>query len=1036
MPNMAAGTRVILKANPARSGTLTDKRFEAGGFTFVQVRMDDGELKRIKPEYLLEVEEVPLTILDAWQKRSFAKNSDLRAQLTEARLSGDLRDHLYSLNSGRLEFMPHQFKPVIKFINSPNERLLIADEVGLGKTIEAALIWQELQVRRQARRLVIVCPKMLTTKWRDELYHRFDIRATIGTSTDLLEKRELWKKHGGKESFVLILPYSALRPNRAENEAIESGVGLIGPRAQVLHEIDQDTQTHSSPFMDLLIMDEAHYLRNPGAMVAKMGLILARSAGGVLLLSATPVSNKNSDLLTLLRLLDPDYFKEESSFDNLLDANRPAIEACNSLMRIPPQVEDALKCLRKLESSAFVGNSAFLQQALEKLGGTAEPSVENRLQAVKLIEQLNVLNQYISRTRRIHVQHERPVRKITPLPVHLTPLEAKFYSKVVEQVKETFRESTRSSPFDLIHPQLRMSSCLPDMAEAYGSGGGVPSISELEEAGVIEDDEEFKLQGSRSDFSWVREFIAPLRQCDSKYKLFLEKVRSHRGNKALVFSFFKGTLRYLEDRLRIDGIKTAVIHGDISPDERFEQLKSFENDPSIEVLLTSEVGSEGLDLQFAHILFNYDLPWNPMRIEQRIGRIDRIGQKAKELIIYNFKIARIPETTEERIYELLFQKILAITGTIGTIEPVVADASDAHIEALRDKLSSEERQILDLQAKGLIDANHKLMRDQLAEEETNLLGVNSYITEFISKARSLNRSIDPEDIRNLINDFFQGHFAGTRIVWHHEKDEVEIGFSSEAENSYLDFIRTQRLSSSALLNRKLVGRLNNDATFRRSPVEHLNHLHPLVKWIVGTSQKESQSRCLISFLACRSQDLAPVILPAGTYLFEVAQWTRHGLRNESMLSFSACALAGGGEVSSEEAEALVIAVARMGQNRCPEDVPSLAEDKIAWAEEALDQLSLERFSRFEIQADAENAHQVGIRRAQINSRHDERERVIEAQIAAYRSTGTRSRMDAANLGRLERIRQDRVRDLERLAQAETPLPPDQKRVALGLIQLI
>ena len=156
---MTAGTKVVLIDDPSRVGEATGRTQQRGPFTYVEVRFGQ-EVKPVRAEFLREASSHDLSAEERIRAGQWGKADDLRRLLTFEKLKGCLHDFLYSMDAARIEFHEYQFKPVLKFINSPTERLLIADEVGLGKTIEAALIWLEMQARHDARRLLVVCPNM------------------------------------------------------------------------------------------------------------------------------------------------------------------------------------------------------------------------------------------------------------------------------------------------------------------------------------------------------------------------------------------------------------------------------------------------------------------------------------------------------------------------------------------------------------------------------------------------------------------------------------------------------------------------------------------------------------------------------------------------------------------------------------------------------------------------------------------------------------------------------------------------------------
>src|SRR5215510_9553834 len=180
-----AGLFVRLIDDPNRQGTTTGKSKVIGSTLRVEVRFSPNEKKFVAVE-LLELVPEGGDIYDDIEAKRFGSNVDLRSTLTLEKLKGRLTNVLYSMEASNTDFYAHQFKPVLRFLESPVGRLLIADEVGLGKTIEATYIWKEIQARQSARRLLIVCPAMLREKWRSDLRRRFNITGEIISAKDLL----------------------------------------------------------------------------------------------------------------------------------------------------------------------------------------------------------------------------------------------------------------------------------------------------------------------------------------------------------------------------------------------------------------------------------------------------------------------------------------------------------------------------------------------------------------------------------------------------------------------------------------------------------------------------------------------------------------------------------------------------------------------------------------------------------------------------------------------------------------------------------
>ena len=177
MPDYPPGTRVRLIADPGRIGVMTGRTRPRGGRTFWEIVFPGGTDWFTDQQFeIVEQNEDPI---DQLEMGRFGRVIDLRRNLTFVRLNGNLANLIYSMESTNTDFFPYQFKPVLNFLDSPSNNLLIADEVGLGKTIEAGLIWTELRSRIDSRRLMVLCPAMLRQKWYKELKEKFGISADI-----------------------------------------------------------------------------------------------------------------------------------------------------------------------------------------------------------------------------------------------------------------------------------------------------------------------------------------------------------------------------------------------------------------------------------------------------------------------------------------------------------------------------------------------------------------------------------------------------------------------------------------------------------------------------------------------------------------------------------------------------------------------------------------------------------------------------------------------------------------------------------------
>lgn len=470
--------------------------------------------------------------------------------------------------------------------------------------------------------------------------------------------------------FAWICTYSGLRPFRKELDDAEVEKNKRSSRGELYHECEG--WAVDEPFFDLAIFDEAHSMRNAASLSSKLGAAISNAARATLLVSATPVNNSNSDLLTLLRLLDPDFFESQPLFDSLLAENRPAVQAANHLSAYPPRLAEARACVAELARSSFVGKSPLLPRAAACLANLDPNDAQGLIEALETVDQLNVLGAYVSRTRRVQVKEKRPKRTPVIRPVTFCPEESAFYEAVTAMVRQRVaRSGSDFSAFHLTLPQQRMASCIPAVIEAMKAGTFAGAEEILAESFDLEpgDDDVEREAETADDVKRLMRF--DFEKADSKYRELRTLLdREFAGEKVILFAYFKGTLRYLFRRLSDEGIGCAIIHGDIPSEERLAEIERFRTEARARVLLSSEVGAEGLDLQFCRVVINYDLPWNPMRVEQRIGRIDRIGQKHDRLSIVHFKVRG---TIEERLYERLHQKLGIFENSLGDLEAILGE---------------------------------------------------------------------------------------------------------------------------------------------------------------------------------------------------------------------------------------------------------------------------------------------------------------------------------------------------------------------------
>ncbi len=1028
---MQRGTKVTHIDDPSRVGEVTGRTQQRGPFTYIEVRFPPHELKPIRAEFLQEYRDGETSMEEGIRAGKWGKGEDLRRLLTFEKLKGCLHDFLYSMDAARIDFHEYQFKPVLKFINSPTERLLLADEVGLGKTIEAALIWLEMQARHDARRLLVVCPNMLAQKWRRELRDKFGVAAEVGNAEKLLDALGDFRRRSDSNGFAWICTYSGLRPFRTD--LAEDGEERIKrtTRGEFFHQCE--TWNADEPFFDLAIFDEAHYMRNAASLTSRLGAAISAASRATLLVSATPVNNSNTDLLTLLRLLDPDFFESQPLFDSLLAENRPAVQAANHLGAAPPRLADALNCLNDLVHSSFVGKSPLLPCAKELVASADPKNPRSLLDALQVVDQLNVLGSYVARTRRVQVKEKRPKRTPVIWPVTFCDEEMQFYQAVTTMVRRRIANASEGfSAFHLTLPQQRMASCIPAVIEAVREGTFGSAQEILSESFDSEDqdgDEEETLQVDAEVKKLMR---FDFEKADSKYRELIKLLREKfDGEKVIIFAYFKGTLRYLFRRLRADGIGCAIIHGDIPTDERLVEIDRFRDDGSVRVLLSSEVGSEGLDLQFCRVMMNYDLPWNPMRVEQRIGRIDRVGQTADRLSIVHFKVC---ETIEERLYERLHKKLGIFENSLGDLEAILGEeVQNLTMDLFARQLTPHEEDERIERTRIALENRLRLVR-QLEEEGESLIAFSDLIANRIEQSRELGRYVTAEELRRYISDFFVRNYKGCVLEWDSPHDDwfrLELTFA--AHERLQDFIRSQRLQvTGEFRGRKIVATLNAQAANGHSNRAQeraifINHISPLIRWITEENRTQTGAFYKIAALTLRqSGELAP-----GDYFYRIERWSFAGLRSKQLLSY------GFGRVESDrvwigdEAEEIVARIIREGETWA---YPVVKAETVLTVSETVKARMADHFAEVLHEAEAENENLRTIKATQIRSHFRRRRQTDERRLQTARARMRQThfiRMLEGNLARTDEREGERMHHLERQAR----LTEDFDEIACGIVRV-
>jgi len=664
----SSGQKVRMRNNPSKQGVTTGIVKESASRLLVEVNFGPNEKSFRKFEQLEPVENVE-DLSTLISKGSYGSLFDLRRIIIYEKIKGNLTNIFYSMESSNTDFYPHQFTPVLRFFDSSLGRILIADEVGLGKTIEAIFIWKELQARQDARRVLIICPAMLRDKWKTDLLNKFNINSELINAKELVDNvKGILQNSISRTSsiFTYIASLEGLRPPKNWEDTEKSD-----PRSELAKLLDQNTTTEEFSVFDLVIIDEAHYLRNQETSNNKLGQLIRDAARHLVLLTATPIQTRSNNLFQILKLISPDDFKDQWTFERMIQENKIIIDTLRLLRQEPLDLKEILECINQSESSVYFRDNERIKRVQkeiqQKIESHSQPDIENLIKWRQTIDSCSLLGQFMTRSRKRDVLENRVKRSPQALEIDFSPLEKQVYDHISNQIRKLAKGQKGVAFFSLVIRQRQMASCIVAALKKWQEqdiiGKFLQNDDEVfreslwENLGLLlEDNPSEEYLWPFADMKVSEEEIRQLKQNDSKYNKLIsflrEKLCENPKEKFVIFAYFRGTLDYLRERLAEDRISTCVIHGGIKDDKK-NVLNRFET-KSISILLSSEVGSEGIDLQFCRFLINYDLPWNPMKVEQRIGRLDRLGQKADRISIIHYKIN---DTVEERILNRLYERI-------------------------------------------------------------------------------------------------------------------------------------------------------------------------------------------------------------------------------------------------------------------------------------------------------------------------------------------------------------------------------------------
>ncbi len=813
-----------------------------------------------------------------------------RSQLAAYQINNPSSRDLYSLNSARIDFVPYQFRPALKLIHADEPRILIADSVGVGKTIEAGLIIKELQARSDLENVLIVCPKPLVAerKWELEM-QRFDEEFVPVNGPELrqiisdTDRDGAWPVRYSKT----IVPYSVL------DSRTYYGEEKRGKKKKSFGLVDLDP----APHFDLVIVDEAHHIRNGSmekekAYEYKCVKYFCDNADAVVMLTATPLQTSDDDLFTLLNVLRPDVVIDKATFD-LMSRPNAYISKCISAMRRADEnwQSDALDSLKRVLETQWGENVIASNPTYISMIQRLRQEKISREERVKLItdaESLHSFHSMLNRTRRKDIQ-DFCVRRPYTLAVEFTPEQKELHDELLRFEQNALIQlhgSARSIPFMMSTIKRQAASCIFGLA---------PHLRDMinRRFEQLEDDldgESISYSFGRKDqdtlislASRVLKMAEDLPENDPKIELMLQTIREkqkYENNKIIIFSTFRFTLGYLHEKLLKEGYRVAQVDGSVKDAQRQALREKFElpkEDPgAIDIMLFTEVGSEGLDYQFCDMMINYDLPWNPMRIEQRIGRIDRRGQKSEAVNIYNM----ITEgTVDADIYYRCLMRIGVFENSIGECEEILGDIATQIDQIVVDETLSEEerRRKLEQMADNEVLKLQELNR--LEEEEKELFGFD--LSEFTT-AEEIHRAENPwltqRSLKVMIERYL-GERVGHGTYFVGEGDVKQLRLSAAARGILRDDLKKLTGTRNALRqnwDNYLKGKVPMHAvTFDSETAEKnreaffITAMHPLARQAAAFFASDELSYIRVQY--------ATDELPDGKYYFSVYAWSYVGM---------------------------------------------------------------------------------------------------------------------------------------------------------------
>lgn len=855
------GQEVIVRGTTRQQGIVAGSPFWGQGEWHYDVFFGAGNRRTYRESDLL-----PREVSVEWTGLE-----GLLRNLALLKLHGRLSDNLYALYGSRTQFEVYQFRPAVKFLGNPDQRLLIADEVGLGKTIEAGIIYLELQARLSLERVLVVCPSSLREKWRDEMKLRFDEEFIIYDSPGMRRFLQQYEEYGANARTRGIVSLELLRRPEFADRFLELGLHL-----------------------DLVIIDEAHHCRNSTTQSHRLATILSENADAMLLLTATPLQTGNEDLFNLFRILAPGEFDNFSAFLARLEPNEYVNRAAQILAT--GDHKSALETLRRVETTRerhrFTGNPYY-----REVVNTLEErflSQEKLVAAQRRLVELNTLANIFTRTRKREMAENVPLREAYTLKVGFSPEEAAFYQKIIDYVRSEFARqhgTNFASGWVTVMRERQAASCISAALQRFGDLAN--SGDDPDEEGLLDPTILGESDGDVAPILrriWYGQAASQGRNIgvDTKYQIFLEALKGllaeDNHSKIIVFSFFRDTIEYLYRNLRAERIDVSYLHGGIAVADRAAVIDHFRESPDTRVLISSDVGSEGLDFQFCNTIFNYDLPWNPMKVEQRIGRVDRFGQKSPKVRVFNLVIEN---SIESRILERLYERIGLFQRAVGDIEAILGEEiRELYRQVYTARLSPhQEVALAEDAARNIIRRQQEM--EEFEQKRLQFMGQEAIFSTLVEKTIEAGNFVSERELSALVQSFVREAFPRAHLDRNEPFDGTySLDIDHELRNYLQTYVyrrlRTDQTAHAFLRHvepaKILPVTFSDELASQRKLLHFVTLRHPLAQAAADYWREQARPEAEMALVDLRTDEV-----PAGDYYFYVFLLEAEGLERTTRL---------------------------------------------------------------------------------------------------------------------------------------------------------